>query len=136
MLNLPVLFTPLRTYLHGQTSFWMEVICLQHLLIEYLEQYNFLKIADANSIFADVKSITQLSHQHFFADVKYFELERPSSCTVPSYSRLHYLQSWTYFETFWYFKNLSFQHKWNKAQILVINMVYTIASWVAEGLKA
>ena len=47
----------------------MEVICLQHLLIEYLEKYNFLKIADVNSIFADVKSITQLSRQHFFADV-------------------------------------------------------------------
>ena len=54
----------------------MEVICLQHLLIEYLEKYNFLKIADVNSIFANVKSITQLSRQHFFADVIYFELER------------------------------------------------------------
>ena len=31
---------------------------------------NFLKIADANSIFADVKSIIQLSRRHFFADVK------------------------------------------------------------------
>ena len=48
----------------------MEVICLQHLLIEYLEKYNFLKIADTNSIFADVKSIIQLSRQHFFADMK------------------------------------------------------------------
>ena len=54
----------------------MEVICLQHFLIEYLEKYNFLKIADANSIFADVKSIIQLSRRHFFADVKSFELER------------------------------------------------------------
>ena len=35
----------------------MEVICLQHLLIEYLEKYNFLKTADVNSIFADAKSI-------------------------------------------------------------------------------
>ena len=34
----------------------MEVICLQHLLIEYLEKYNFLKIDDANSIFVEVKS--------------------------------------------------------------------------------
>ena len=33
----------------------MEVIFLQHLLIEYLEKYNFLKIADANSIFANKK---------------------------------------------------------------------------------
>ena len=32
----------------------MELICVQHLLIEYLEKYNFLKIADANSIFVDV----------------------------------------------------------------------------------
>ena len=39
-------------------------------LIEYLENYIFLKIADANSIFADVKSIIQLSRRHFFADVK------------------------------------------------------------------
>ena len=35
----------------------MEVICLQYLLIEYLEKYNFLKIADMNPIFADIKSI-------------------------------------------------------------------------------
>ena len=48
----------------------MEVICLQHLLVEYLEKYNFLKIIDANSIFADVKSIVQLSRRHIFADVK------------------------------------------------------------------
>ena len=73
MLNLPVNITPLRTYLYGQASFWMEVICLQHLLIEYLEKYNFLKIADTNSIFAKVKSIMQLSHEHFFAHVKLFD---------------------------------------------------------------
>ena len=48
----------------------MEVICLQHLLIEYLEKYNFLKIANTNSIFADVKSIIRLLRQHFSADVK------------------------------------------------------------------
>ena len=48
----------------------MEVICLQHLLIKYLEKDNFLKIADANSIFADVKLIIKLSRWHFFADVK------------------------------------------------------------------
>ena len=70
MLNRPVIINPLRTYLYGQTSFWMQVICLQDLLIEYLEKYNFSKIADANSIFADVKSIIQLSRRHFFADVK------------------------------------------------------------------
>ena len=67
ILNRPVMINPLRTSLYGQI---MEVICLQHLLIEYLEKYNFLKIADANSIFADVKSIIQLSRRHFFADVK------------------------------------------------------------------
>ena len=33
----------------------MDVICLQHLLIEYLEKYNFLEIVDANSSFVDVK---------------------------------------------------------------------------------
>ena len=70
MRKLPGIITPLRTYLYGQTKFWMEVICLQHLLIEYFEKYNFLKIVDANSIFADVKSIIQLLHQHFFADMK------------------------------------------------------------------
>ena len=70
MLNLPVVITPFRTYLYGQTSFLMEVICLQHLLIEYLKKYTFLKIADANSIFANVKYVIQLSHRHFFADVK------------------------------------------------------------------
>ena len=70
MFNLPVIITPLKTYLYGQTSFWLEVICLQHPLIEYLEKYNFLKIVDANSIFADEKSIMQLLRRHFFADVK------------------------------------------------------------------
>ena len=49
MRNLPVIITPLRTYLYGQTKFWIEVICLQHLLIEYLEIYNSLKFADAIS---------------------------------------------------------------------------------------
>ena len=47
MCNLSVIITPLRTYLYGQTKFWMEVICLQQLLIEYLEKYKFFKIADA-----------------------------------------------------------------------------------------
>ena len=70
MLNLLVIITPLKTYLYGQTNFGIEVICLQHFLIECLEKYNFLKIVDANSIFADVKSIIQLSRQHFFVDVK------------------------------------------------------------------
>ena len=37
--------------MHGQTSFWIEVIYLQHLLIEYLAKCNFLKIADTISIF-------------------------------------------------------------------------------------
>ena len=68
--NLPVIITPLKTYLYGKTNFWMEVICLQHLLIEYFEKYIILKIANANSIFVDMKSIIQLSHWHFFADVK------------------------------------------------------------------
>ena len=69
MLNLPVIITPLKTYLYGHTSFWMEVIYLQH-LIENLEKFIFLKIANANSIFANMKSIIQLSRQHFFADIK------------------------------------------------------------------
>ena len=70
MLNLPVIITPLKTYFHGQVSFQMEVIYLQYLLIEHLEKCNFLKIADANSIFANVKSIMQLSRQLFFVGVK------------------------------------------------------------------
>ena len=53
-----------RKFLNG------EVIYLQHLLIEYLEKYNFLKTADANSIFADVKLIIQLFCLYFFANVK------------------------------------------------------------------
>ena len=48
----------------------MELIYLQRRLIEYLEKYFFLKIADANSIFVDMKSIMQLSRWHLFADVK------------------------------------------------------------------
>ena len=54
----------------------MEVTCLQHFLIEYLEKCSFLKIADANSIFADVKSIIQLLRWDLFADLKSFELKR------------------------------------------------------------
>ena len=41
-----------------------------NLLTEYLEKYNFLKTADAKSIFADMKSIIQLSRLHFFANMK------------------------------------------------------------------
>ena len=82
MLNLLVIITPLKTYLYGQTNFGIEIICLQHLLIECLEKYNFLKIADVNSIFADVKLIMQLSRRHFFADVKWFELERLRTGTL------------------------------------------------------
>ena len=70
MRNLPVIITPLRTYLYGQTEFWMEVICLQHVFVEDLKKCNFLKIANANSVFADVKSIIKFSRQHFFADMK------------------------------------------------------------------
>ena len=70
MLNRPVIINPLRTYLYGQTGFWMEVIYLHHLLLEYLEKYNFLKIANVNSIFVDVKSNIQLLHWYFFADIK------------------------------------------------------------------
>ena len=70
MLNFLVIITPLKTYLYGQANFGIEVICLQHLLIECLEKYNFLKIANTNSIFANVKSIIQLWRWHFFADMK------------------------------------------------------------------
>ena len=48
----------------------MELIYLQRCLIEYLEKNFFLKIAEANSIFADAKSIMQLSRRHLFANVK------------------------------------------------------------------
>ena len=66
MLKLFAIITPLKTYLYGQTNFGIEVICLQHLLIECLEKYNFLKIADANFIFAGLKSIMQLLRRYFF----------------------------------------------------------------------
>ena len=66
MVNLLVIIKPLKTYLYGQTNFRIEIICFQHLLIECLDKYNFLKIPDANSIFANMKLIIQLSRQHFF----------------------------------------------------------------------
>ena len=68
MLNLPVIITPLRTYLYGQTSFWMEGICLQHFSIEYLEKQFFENCRREidNTTFASA----------FFCDVKQFELER------------------------------------------------------------
>ena len=69
MLNL-VIITPLKTYLYVQTNFGIEAICLQHLLIKCLEKYDFLKIADANFIFAYVKLIIQLLREHFFANVR------------------------------------------------------------------
>ena len=67
----------------------MKVICLQHLLSEYLEKYNFFKIAHVNSIFVDVKSIMELSRQHFFADVKQFELKRLFLCNKFSQEHVH-----------------------------------------------
>ena len=70
MFNLSVVIISSGTLLLIQTSFWMEVICSQNLLIEYLEKYSFLKIADLNSIFVNVKVIIQLSPQHFFGGVK------------------------------------------------------------------
>ena len=48
----------------------MELIYLQRCLIEYLEKKFFLKIAEANSIFADAKSTMQLLCRHLFANVK------------------------------------------------------------------
>ena len=65
-----LIFSGLFPDLYGQANFWMEVICLQHLLIEYLEKDNFLKIADTNFIFADLKLLIKLSCWHFFANVK------------------------------------------------------------------
>ena len=50
--------------MYSQTT--TNISCLQHFLTNYLEKYKFLKLADANSTFADVKSITQLSPRHFF----------------------------------------------------------------------
>ena len=100
MLNLLVIITPLKTYLYGQTNFGIEVICLQHLLIECLEKYNFLKIADANSIFADVKSIMQLSRWHFFADVKWFELERLLLTISSNLSIYNFLKLYSYIHIF------------------------------------
>ena len=57
----------------------MGITYLQQLLIESLEKYKFLKIAEANSTFADVQSIIELLRRHFFTDVKEFELERLSA---------------------------------------------------------
>ena len=76
MLNLSVIITPIKDLFVWSC---MEVIYLQQLLIECLEKYNFLKIAQANSIFADVQSVIELSRQHFFTDVKEVELERLSA---------------------------------------------------------
>ena len=70
----------------------MEVICLQHLLIEYLEKYNFLKIANANSIFTDMKSIIQL---FFFPDRKYFELERLEKTRMVKVAKSCHQVTWT-----------------------------------------
>ena len=55
MLNLPAIITSFRTYLYGQTNFWMAVIYLQQLSIEFLEKEDFLKIAEANSISTNMK---------------------------------------------------------------------------------
>ena len=48
----------------------MEVIYLQHIQLNIWKNTFLLKIADANSILADVKLIIQLSRWHFFADMK------------------------------------------------------------------
>ena len=67
MLNLPVI-TPIKGLFVWSYKFLNGGNLLQELLIEYLEKYNFLKITKVNSIFADVKSIIELSRRHFFAD--------------------------------------------------------------------
>ena len=95
-----VIITPLKTYLSGQTNCGIAVICLQDLLIESLEKYNFLKIADANSIFADVKPIMQLSRRHFFADVKWFELERLLLTISSNLSIYNFLKLYSYIHIF------------------------------------
>ena len=60
----------------------MEVMYLQHRLIEYLEKYNFLRIADLNSIFADLKSIMQLSRRHFFGRPEIISVRKTENNTV------------------------------------------------------
>ena len=45
------------------------------------------------------------------------------------------LQSFSYFETFWWLRKFSFHHKWNEAWLLVINWYIRVASWVAQRLK-
>ena len=78
MLHLPVIITPLRTYLYGHTGFWMEVIYLQHLLIEYLEIYIFFENCQCELYFYRREIDMHFLCQHLFADVKWSELERLS----------------------------------------------------------
>ena len=40
------------------------------------------------------------------------------------------LQPCSYFETFWSLSKFSFQHRWSKAWLLVINWYITVASWL------
>ena len=70
----------------------MEVMYLQHRLIEYLEKYNFLKIADLNSIFADLKSIMQLSRRHFFGRPEIISVRKTENNTVPEENRMDFLK--------------------------------------------
>ena len=67
---------------------------MQHLLIEYLEKYNFLKIVDVNSIFADMKSIIQLLRWHFLSTWNNFELERlQKQLILPSFFKVFVILS-------------------------------------------
>ena len=70
MLNLPVIITNIKNLFVLSDKFLNGGNLSAKPLIEYLQKYNFLKIADANFIFADMKSVIQLSRLHFFAEIK------------------------------------------------------------------
>ena len=71
--------------MYSQTT--TNISCLQHFLTNYLEKNKFLKLADANSTFVDVKSITQLG-VGIFCQCEIIELERLLKLQI-----LHLLQA-------------------------------------------
>ena len=62
MLNLPVITTPIKNLLVWSDKFLNGGNLFTTPFNWIFKKSNFLKIADANSVFADMKSITQLVH--------------------------------------------------------------------------
>ena len=69
--------------------------------------------------------LIQPCYAFFISSARVTSLASPPDFDGFFHSVYFLLQSWTYFETIWYFTKFLFYHKWNEAWLLVINMACT-----------